>query len=72
MNIETREVRNEAELTPAERRSALWIPLRRKYVPKQPINDADYAEIMERHQRRQAKAQRRLDAQRKTDEGYAR
>jgi hypothetical protein len=32
MNIETREIKDAAELTPAQRASGKWIPVAKKYV----------------------------------------
>jgi hypothetical protein len=67
MNTETREIRDVKELSDKERNSGVWIPVRRKYVNKQPISDADFARIVEANRRRVAKAQRRLEAQRRAD-----
>lgn len=62
MNIETREIRDENDLTPNEKRSGQWIPVRRKYVQKQPVSDADYQRIMQAEAKRLRKRARNLDA----------
>ena len=59
MNIATREIRDVAELTEQEKSSGQWIPVRRKYVQKQPISDADYARIMAAEERRIRRAMKR-------------
>lgn len=59
MNTETREIRDVTQLSEKERNSGKWIPVRRKYVQKQPINDADYARIMAANERRQRQAAKR-------------
>jgi len=51
MNVETREIKNAENLTPAERASGKWIPVAKKYVQKQPISDADFARIQKAHDR---------------------
>lgn len=65
MNIETREIKDADDLTPAERASGKWIPVAKKYVQKQPISDADFARIQKAHDR----WQRRL-AKRARDHGH--
>jgi transcription initiation factor IIE alpha subunit len=60
MNIETREIRDLNEITPAERASGEWIPVAKKYVQKQPISDEDYARIMAANERRTRRALKRL------------
>ena len=59
MNIATREVRDVSELTEQEKASGQWIPVRRKYVQKQPISDADYARIMAADERRLRRGEKR-------------
>lgn len=59
MNTETREIRDARELSEAERRSGLWIPVRRKYVQKQPISDEDFARCVAAEQRRKRRAEKR-------------
>lgn len=65
MNIETRGIKDVADLTHAERASGKWIPVAKKYVQKQPISDADFARIQKAHDR----WQRRL-AKRARDHGH--
>jgi transcription initiation factor IIE alpha subunit len=60
MNIETREIRDLNEITPAERASGKWIPVAKKYVKKQPISDEDYARIMAAEERRIRRALKRV------------
>lgn len=59
MNTETREIRNERDISADEKASGKWIPVRRKYVRKQPITDADYARIMAADERRKRRAAKR-------------
>lgn len=60
MNTETREIRDVSELSEKERVSGVWIPVRRNYVQKQPVSDADYRRILRAEQRRLARQQKRL------------
>lgn len=60
MNIETREIRDLNELTPAQRASGKWIPVAKKYVQKQPISDADFARIQKAHDRWQRRLAKRV------------
>ena len=59
MNTETREIRDVTELSEQERNSGQWIPVRKKYVQKQPISDADFARIVAANDRRLRRAARR-------------
>lgn len=60
MNIETREIRDVGELSEKERNSGVWIPVRRKYVQKQPVSDADFKRILAAEERRLSRQQKRL------------
>jgi hypothetical protein len=62
MNIETREIRNQKDITAEEKASGKWVPVARRYVQKQPISDADYARIMADYERRIRRAMRKLNA----------
>lgn len=62
MNIETREIRDVMELSEKERNSGVWIPVRRKYVQKQPVSDADFKRILAAEERRLNRQQKRLRA----------
>jgi hypothetical protein len=59
MNTETREIRDASQLTEQEKASGKWIPVRRKYVQKQPISDADYERIRAAYERRERRDARR-------------
>jgi hypothetical protein len=61
VNIETREIRDERDLTPNEKASGQWIPVRRKYVQKQPVSDADYQRILAAEAKRLRRRARNLD-----------
>jgi hypothetical protein len=59
MNIETREIKDLNDLSPAEKASGKWIPVAKKYVQKQPITDADFARIEKAHARWQHRLAKR-------------
>lgn len=62
MNIETGEVKNLNELTPAEHASGKWIKLPKGYVPKAPTTPGDHWRIERATARRTARAMKRLAA----------
>lgn len=61
MNIATRQIVDENDLTPNQKAAGQWIPVRRKYVQKQPISDADYRRILQAEAKRLRKRARNLD-----------
>ena len=60
MDTETREIRDVSKLSEEEKASGRWVPVRRKYVQKQPITDADFARIIAADERRKRRAGKRL------------
>jgi len=58
VNTDTREIRDVKDISEEEQKSGKWIPVRRKYIEKQPITDEDFIRIKlaeERRLRRAAK-----------------
>jgi hypothetical protein len=62
MNTETREIRDVTQLSEKERNSGVWIPVRRKYIQKQLISDADYRRALLAEEKRLRKRAARLRA----------
>lgn len=60
MNIETGEVKNMDDLTPAEHASGKWIKLPTGYVPKAPTTPGDHWRIERANARRKTRATKRL------------